>query len=40
MIGRDSQKDIMAYGWTAWIAGLLLAAILIGLMFGLAQPIS
>ncbi len=40
MIGRDTQSDIMAYGWTAWLAGLALAAILIGLIFGLAHPIS
>jgi hypothetical protein len=40
MIGRDTQSDIMAYGLTAWFAGLALAVILIGLTFGLAQPIS
>jgi hypothetical protein len=40
MIGRDTQSDIMAYGLTGWLAGLVLAAILIGLTFGLANPIS
>ena len=40
MMGRDGSKDIMAYGYSAWIAGLVLAGVVIGLMFGLAQPIS
>ena len=40
MIGRDGEAEIMAYGYKAWIAGLILAAILLGLLFGLAQPIS
>ncbi|MXN64209.1 dihydroxy-acid dehydratase [Stappia sp. GBMRC 2046] len=40
MVGRDGESDIMAYGYTAWVAGVVLAAIISGLLFGLAQPIS
>ncbi len=40
MIGRDSREDMDAYGLWPWVGGLALVAILIGLMFGLAQPIS
>jgi tetrahydromethanopterin S-methyltransferase subunit F len=37
MIGRDSKQDLNAYGLWPWIAGLLLAALLIGTMFALAK---
>ena len=40
MIGRDSRDDIDGYGPWPWIGGLVLTAILLGLMFGLAAPIS
>jgi len=39
MIGRDSKEDLNAYGLTPWIAGVVLAAVLIGVMFGFAQSI-
>ncbi|MGF1595010.1 MAG: hypothetical protein ACFCUW_17140 [Kiloniellaceae bacterium] len=37
MIGRDSKADMDAYGLWAWGAGVLLAALLIGVMFALAK---
>ncbi len=40
MIGRDSREDMDSYGIWPWVGGLVLAAVIIGLMFGLAQPIS
>lgn len=40
MIGRDGDEDIMAYGFRAWFAGILLAALILGLLFGFAHPIS
>ncbi len=40
MIGRDSREDIDAYGILPWIGGVVLAAVLIGLMFGYAASIS
>lgn len=40
MMERDDNKDIMAYGYLGWIAVLILAGVVIGLMFGLAQSIS
>lgn len=39
MIGRDSTQDVDGYGKWPWVLGLVLAAVLIGLMFGLAAPI-
>jgi len=39
MIGRDSKQDLDAYGLKPWIAGLVIAAVLIGVMFGFAQSI-
>lgn len=39
MMGRDDKTDLMAYGVKAWIAGLILAAVIAGFLFGLAQPI-
>lgn len=40
MIGRDSREDIDGYGPWPWIMGVVLAATIVGLMFGLASPIS
>ena len=40
MMERDGNKNIMAYGYSTWIAGLVLAGVVIRIMFGLAQPIS
>jgi hypothetical protein len=40
MVGRDDETDIMAYGFTAWVAGLILALIILSILFGLARPIS
>ncbi|MCB1333690.1 MAG: dihydroxy-acid dehydratase [Roseivivax sp.] len=40
MIGRDSRDDIDGYGIWPWVLGLVLTAVLFGLMFGLAAPIS
>ncbi len=37
MIGRDSKKDLNAYGLWPWIFGLAIAALLFGLMFALAR---
>ncbi|MEQ9607943.1 MAG: hypothetical protein RLN99_09780 [Kiloniellaceae bacterium] len=37
MIGRDSKADMDAYGLWPWAAGVLLAALLIGVMFALAK---
>jgi hypothetical protein len=37
MIGRDSKEDLEAYGIWPWIAGLVLAGILIFTMFVLAR---
>lgn len=37
MIGRDSKTDMDAYGLWPWAVGLLLAAVLIGVMFALAR---
>ncbi|MGD1877747.1 MAG: hypothetical protein ACFB13_09630 [Kiloniellaceae bacterium] len=37
MIGRDSKADLDAYGLWPWIAGIVLAAGLISLMFALAR---
>lgn len=40
MIGRDTRLDIDGYGKWPWVIGLALAGVVIGLMFGLAAPIS
>ncbi|AUC53872.1 MAG: dihydroxy-acid dehydratase [Sagittula sp.] len=40
MIGRDSREDIDGYGIWPWLLGLVLVAVIIGIMFGAAQPIS
>ncbi|PRX35432.1 hypothetical protein SAMN05216257_10289 [Meinhardsimonia xiamenensis] len=40
MIGRDSRDDIDGYGRWPWLLGLGLAALILGLMFGLANPAS
>lgn len=40
MIGRDSRDDIDGYGIWPWVFGVGLAAAILGLMFGLAAPIS
>ncbi len=40
MIGRDSRDDIDGYGVWPWVLGLALVALIVGLMFGLATPIS
>lgn len=40
MIGRDTRDDIDGYGIWPWLLGLVLIAIIFGLMFGLAHPIS
>lgn len=37
MIGRDSKADLNAYGIWPWITGLVVAAVLIGMMFMLAR---
>lgn len=37
MIGRDSKADMDAYGLWPWAAGVLAAAVLIGVMFVLAK---
>ena len=36
MIGRDSKQELEAYGPWPWIVGYIVAAVLAGLMFGLA----
>ncbi|MGP6087939.1 dihydroxy-acid dehydratase [Antarctobacter jejuensis] len=40
MIGRDSRQDIDGYGVWPWLLGLVMVAVIVGLMFGLASPIS
>lgn len=40
MIGRDSRDDIDGYGIWPWIGGAVLCAVLVWLMFALANPIS
>ena len=40
MIGRDSREDMDGYGVWPWIAGVLLGAALIALLFQFANPIS
>lgn len=40
MIGRDSRDDMDGYGIWPWIAGALLGALLIWVMFQFANPIS
>jgi tetrahydromethanopterin S-methyltransferase subunit F len=37
MIGRDSKADMNAYGLWPWAVGVLVAAVLIGVMFTLAK---
>ena len=37
MIGRDSKADLNAYGLWPWITGLVVAAVLNGMMFVLAR---
>jgi len=37
MIGRDSKADMDAYGLWPWAGGVLIAALLIGVMFALAK---
>jgi tetrahydromethanopterin S-methyltransferase subunit F len=37
MIGRDSKADMDAYGLWPWAAGVLVAAVLVGVMFALAK---
>jgi hypothetical protein len=37
MIGRDSKADLNVYGLWPWITGLVVAAVLIGMMFVLAR---
>ena len=37
MIGRDSSKDMNAYGLWPWACGIILAAGLTGVMFALAR---
>jgi hypothetical protein len=36
MIGRDNKQELEAYSPWSWIAGYILAAIMAGVMFGLA----
>ncbi|MEZ5589678.1 MAG: dihydroxy-acid dehydratase [Gammaproteobacteria bacterium] len=36
MLGRNSQQELNAYGPWPWLAGYVLAAVLAGVMFGLA----
>ena len=40
MIGRDTRDDMDGYGIWPWIAGVVLAVVLIWLMFAFAAPIS
>ncbi|WP_116599204.1 dihydroxy-acid dehydratase [Primorskyibacter marinus] len=40
MIGRDTREDIDGYGKWPWIAGVVLAAVLIWVLFTFATPIS
>ncbi|WP_417719001.1 dihydroxy-acid dehydratase [Salipiger sp.] len=40
MIGRDSRDDMDGYGVWPWLLGLVLVALITGLMFGFANPIS
>ncbi len=40
MVGHEGLAEADKYGLTAWIVGGLLAAGLVGLMFGLAQAFS
>jgi len=40
MMGRDGESEIMAYGYKAWLAGLVLAAVILGILFGFAHSIS
>ncbi|EPX78732.1 hypothetical protein [Salipiger mucosus] len=40
MIGRDTREDIDGYGAWPWVLGLVIVAVIVGLMFGLANPIS
>lgn len=40
MIGRDSDEDINGYGFWPWLFGLVMAAAVIGMMYGFAAPIS
>lgn len=40
MIGRDTREDMDGYGVWPWVAGVLVAVLLIGLMFVFAAPIS
>jgi len=37
MIGRDKKADLDAYGIWPWLCGLIIAAVLFGLMFALAR---
>jgi len=39
MIGRDSKEDLNAYGLAPWIFGIVIAALIFGVMFGFAQSI-
>lgn len=40
MIGRNSREDMDAYGIWPWLAGAILGAVLILVMFQFANPIS
>jgi len=40
MIGKDSKEEIELYGPWAWIAGIIIAAVIFGIMFGLAGGFS
>lgn len=37
---RNNRADIDKYGLLSWICGVVIAAILLGIMFFLAAPIS
>jgi len=37
MLGRDSKQELNAYGPWPWLMGYVAAAIIAGLMFGLAD---